>query len=205
MTAALHAGALEPGETKLIKVYIRGPQRHLKKSLRNGIQSHRYTDFPCSFTFEEDVALDVRKSKERRKNIKKICVHHSDQEAVVVILAAYDEFQVFCLNNEDDTNEPVVVAAFRPCGDSIINACGHHGYWMTICVCNARKKGSMLSFYMVNICTRWECRHPQHATRLKHEICTVESSRIKQPWRFFFRRCFCVVDQLSAVPPKRPQ
>jgi len=78
---------------------------------------------------------------------------------------------VLCPSNGDDTNEPVVVAAFRSCGDSIINACGHHGYWMTIGVCNVRKKSSLSSFYMVNKCTRWECRRLQHATRLKHEIC----------------------------------
>jgi len=76
-----------------MKVYITGPQRHFKKSLRNGIQSHRCTHFPCAFTFEEVVALDVlRKSKERRKSSKKLCVHYSEQEAAVVNPDAYDEF-----------------------------------------------------------------------------------------------------------------
>jgi hypothetical protein len=90
-TAALHAGALELGETKLIKVYITGPQQTFKKSLRNGIQSHRYTHFPGSFTFEEDVALGVRRSKEKRKSSKKVCVQHSEQEAAVANPAADDE------------------------------------------------------------------------------------------------------------------
>ncbi len=62
-TAALHAGLLSKGQTKKVKVFITGPRRHFSKSLSNGIQSHWFTRFPGSFTFDDKIVQDMLKSK----------------------------------------------------------------------------------------------------------------------------------------------
>jgi hypothetical protein len=82
-TAALHAGFLQPGETKLVKVYVTGPCRKFLKCLRNGIQSHRFSHFPGSFTFDARIAEDMKaralKAKKGAGRGKKARVLQSEQ------------------------------------------------------------------------------------------------------------------------------
>jgi hypothetical protein len=66
-TAAMHAGVLQKDESRVVKVFITGPRRSFSKSLRNGIQSHKFHYFAGSFTFDEDIALGLRNSAKKRR------------------------------------------------------------------------------------------------------------------------------------------
>ena len=83
-TAALHAGYLQPGETKLVKVYVTGPCRKFLKSFRNGIQSHRFSHFPGSFAFDASIAESMKaralKARKGAGGGKKARVLQSEQE-----------------------------------------------------------------------------------------------------------------------------
>ncbi len=50
--AAIHAGLLKPGETKVIGVTIMGPQQSFVGSVQNGITSSNYAAFPGGFKFK---------------------------------------------------------------------------------------------------------------------------------------------------------
>jgi hypothetical protein len=75
-TAAIHAGFLKDGETKVVKVYTTGPQRRFAQSLRNGIQSHKFRKFAGAFTFDDKSAREVCSSS---KPVKKRCVRQGDK------------------------------------------------------------------------------------------------------------------------------
>jgi hypothetical protein len=95
-TAALHAGVLQLGETKLVKVFVTGPIRRFSKSLRNGIQSNFFTYFPGSFTFDESAMQDVRSCSKNRsdaKSNKKTRVQLAEEQPAV---ASDDELVLLC-------------------------------------------------------------------------------------------------------------
>ena len=87
-TAALHAGFLNKGQTKKVKVFITGPRRTFSKSLNNGIQSHWFNYFAGSFTFDDQIVQDVRNSKAASRisgkdgvgSNKKLCPRQSEQQ-----------------------------------------------------------------------------------------------------------------------------
>ncbi len=70
-TAALHAGVLQLDEKKMVRVYITGPRRSFRKSLRNGIQSHRFNYFAGSFTFDEETARALCSANANKK--RRVC------------------------------------------------------------------------------------------------------------------------------------
>jgi hypothetical protein len=47
--AAVHAGVLRPGETGVVRVTLTGPQAAFAGSVRNGVSSHAYGAYACSF------------------------------------------------------------------------------------------------------------------------------------------------------------
>ncbi len=49
--AAVHAGALKPGQTGVVKVAILGPQAAFQGSTRNGVASNPFGPFPGAFQF----------------------------------------------------------------------------------------------------------------------------------------------------------
>ena len=52
VTAALHAGAIAAGQTKVVGVTIEGPQNQFTGSTRNGVTSGSWGQFPGAFTFK---------------------------------------------------------------------------------------------------------------------------------------------------------
>jgi hypothetical protein len=52
--AAVHAGALQSGETGLVTVTILGPQNSFQGSTRNGITTAPWGQFPGAFKFRQD-------------------------------------------------------------------------------------------------------------------------------------------------------
>ena len=51
-TAAVHAGLVREGEDALVRITILGAQRSLQGSLRNGVSSYAYGQWPGSFRLE---------------------------------------------------------------------------------------------------------------------------------------------------------
>ncbi len=49
--AALHAGVMAAGETKVVGVKVLGPQKSFDGSLRNGILSQKWGEYPSAFRF----------------------------------------------------------------------------------------------------------------------------------------------------------
>lgn len=47
--AAVHAGALQPGETAVVRVTVRRPLNHYQGSVRNGVTSHDYGRFGTAY------------------------------------------------------------------------------------------------------------------------------------------------------------
>jgi LCCL domain len=48
--AAVHAGLLDPGETAVLRVTIVAPPKHFPGSVRHGVTSSDYGDFPHAWT-----------------------------------------------------------------------------------------------------------------------------------------------------------
>jgi len=53
--AAVHAGVLKPGQTKVIGVTILGPQDSFGSSTRNGVMSNNWGAYPAAFKFKTPV------------------------------------------------------------------------------------------------------------------------------------------------------
>ena len=51
-TAAVHAGALKPGETGVVRVRVKPPLTHYQGSFRNGVTSHDFGRYGTAYQVE---------------------------------------------------------------------------------------------------------------------------------------------------------
>ena len=114
-TAALHAGYLQPGETKLVKVYVTGPCRKFLKSFRNGIQSHRFSHFPGSFAFE---AGETQREERRRRG--DIVEEGAGTELEMKLVRANAEAQAFALQGME--RERAMAEELKAMGEQLLQS-----------------------------------------------------------------------------------
>ena len=110
-TAALHSGTLKANESGNVTVYITGPRRSFSKMLRNGIQSHKFSYWPGSFTFDRATMQEIVDSKNAAASSgissgagrrKKVCVRNTPEEHAALI------------SDDVNSDDIIMIAPFPP-------------------------------------------------------------------------------------------